>query len=532
MFKIIQNPLRFTLKAGFLLLIFFTTEVKAQFDTNIFTRRAPFTPESVLCMGDQNSDGYDDFLLLELDSNRGSQGKACLFYGGNPILTFPSVKFPFETSRSVISCDVNRDGKRDIILQRKGSYYPPILDIYYGGSDIDTIVDLSFTWHDSLIKYIEFWFDYFDFNGDGFSELFLVTGKTSLYSSYGIKSLYIIKTEPPLNLNNYSLIQFYPDTSYQVPSLVYSSADLNGDGKTDFSFYLNKKYAPADSPSVKRRIYYGNENFDFSQYYEITDTFYHIEGMHLMKDLNNDGKGELIFSNQGGTYPEWFTDVLSKGSRPPDFIPEEGINTQYAIWAKGFSPGDVNGDGYNDYIRPYPHSTMFLYLGGDPMADEKVMAYGTSSSFYNLNFGGRVGDVDGDGIDDICIGENGYYEHLVSSPPGNLYIIKGTRTSTSVKEVTSDAPTAELAVKISPNPTGSIANLTYSLPFAGELRLDIHDITGQRIYTNTLMREMGENTELLDLTRLVKSSGIYFITLELRNEGETISKSLKLQYMK
>lgn len=528
MLKIYPRKIIYTL----VLLALGATIIRAQFDTNIFIRRAPYAPESVLYMGDQNSDGYDDFLLLELDSNRGSQGKACLFYGGNPILTVPAVKFPFETSRSVISCDINRDGKRDIILQKKGSYYPPVLDIYFGGSDIDTTVDLSFTWHDSLIKYLEFWFDYFDFNGDGFSELFLVTGKTSLYSSYGIKSLYIIKTEPPFNLNNYSLIQFYPDTSYQVPSLVYSSADLDGDGKTDFSFQMSKKFAPADSPAVKRRMYYGNENFDLSQYYEITDTFYHIEGMHLMQDLNNDSKGELIFSNQGGTYPEWFTDVLSKGSRPPDFIPEEGINTQYAVWAKGFSPGDINGDGYNDYIRPYPHSTMFLYLGGDPMADEKVMAYGTSSSFYNLNFGGRVGDVDGDGIDDICIGENGYYEHLVSSPPGNLYIIKGTRTSTSVKESTLDAPTAELAVKISPNPTSSIATLTYSLPFEGELRLNINDITGQRIFTNTLMKEKGDNTELLDLTRLVKSSGIYIISLELTSEGKTISKSLKLQYLK
>ena len=140
--------------------------------------------------------------------------------------------------------------------------------------------------------------------------------------------------------------------------------------------------------------------------------------------------------------------------------------------------------------------------------------------------------MDGDGIDDICIGENGYYEHLVSSPPGNLYIIKGTRTSTSVKDSTLDAPTAELAVKISPNPTSSIATLTYSLPFEGELRLNINDITGQRIFTNTLMKEKGDNTELLDLTRLVKSSGIYFITLELTNEGKTISKSLKLQYLK
>ncbi|GAB1351157.1 hypothetical protein MASR1M107_33720 [Ignavibacteriales bacterium] len=59
-------------------------------------------------------------------------------------------------------------------------------------------------------------------------------------------------------------------------------------------------------------------------------------------------------------------------------------------------------------------------------------------------------------------------------------------------------------MKISPNPTGSIANLTYSLPFAGELRLDIHDITGQRIYTNTYERD-GRKYRI---TRLIKISQI------------------------
>lgn len=506
MFKLTHNPFQFISFSVLLLLVVFKTEVSAQFDTNIFTRKAPYWPESVVYMGDQNSDGYDDFLLLELDSNRGSNGKACLFLGGNPVSTVPVLKIAFHSPNAVTACDVNRDGFRDIVMQRRGTRYPPIVDVYYGGPNLDTLFDYSATWQNSLTHIISFHGreDKIDINGDGYEELTFSEGHYKTGSNYFNYSIYFIETSEPIEFGNIKLVSCYPDTSYEMRWLNISSADLDDDGKTDFSFYLNKKFAPADSPAVKRRIYYGNENFDFRQYYEITDTFYHIEGMYLMKDLNNDGKGELMFSNQGGTYPEWFTDVLSKGSRPPDFIPEEGINTQYAIWAKGFSPGDVNGDGYNDYIRPYPHSTMFLYLGGDPMADEKVMAYGTSSSFYNLNFGGRVGDVDGDGIDDICIGENGYYEHLVSSPPGNLYIIKGTKTSTSVKESILDAPTAELAVKISPNPTGSIANLTYSLPFAGELRLDIHDITGQRIYTNTYERD-GRKYRI---TRLIKISQI------------------------
>ncbi|MBK6681595.1 MAG: hypothetical protein IPG53_17105 [Ignavibacteriales bacterium] len=110
-------------------------------------------------------------------------------------------------------------------------------------------------------------------------------------------------------------------------------SDLDDDGKTDFSFQMSKKFAPADSPAVKRRIYYGNENFDFSQYYEITDTFYHIEGMHLMKDLNNDGKGELIFSNQEEHAREWFTDVLSKGESPARF--HSGRRNKHTVCGMG-----------------------------------------------------------------------------------------------------------------------------------------------------------------------------------------------------
>jgi hypothetical protein len=115
MLKIYPRKIVYTL----VLLATGVTIVRAQFDTNIFTRKAPYWPESVVYMGDQNSDGYDDFLLLELDSNRGSQGKACLFYGGNPVSMVPVLQFPFESPRCLISCDINRDGKRDIILQKK-----------------------------------------------------------------------------------------------------------------------------------------------------------------------------------------------------------------------------------------------------------------------------------------------------------------------------------------------------------------------------------------------------------------------------
>ena len=163
---------------------------------------------------------------------------------------------------------------------------------------------------------------------------------------------------------------------------------------------------------------------------------------------------------------------------------------------------------------------------------EKRRAYGTSSSYYNLNFGGRVGDVNGDGIDDFCIAENGYTDHT-SIPPGNLYIISGSDVPNGIKEDEfKDDQDSGLTLGLSPNPVKTVTNVSCHLPFDGELIIELHDITGQSIYKNILQKEKGDHTELLDLSRLTISSGVYILSLELKQGDKILSKSLKLQYMK
>ncbi|GAB1349944.1 hypothetical protein MASR1M107_21580 [Ignavibacteriales bacterium] len=339
------------------------------------------------------------------------------------------------------------------------------------------------------------------------------------------------ETNTVLTSRDYKILQLYPDTTYQFVGLRFYAADLDGDGKDDFTIDMTKKYAPAGSPERKRWFIYGNNEFNFSNYYEMTDTFYNVDLMYIVQDLNNDGKGELVFTNHG-THPYWFTEVMSFGSRPPNITPEYGLNTEYSSWADGFSPGNVNNDLFNDFIRKIPYSSIFLYLGGSPMWAEKRRAYGTSSSYYNLNFGGRVGDVNGDGIDDFCIAENGYPDHT-SSPPGNLYIIAGSDVPNGIKEnEIKNEQDSGLILGLSPNPVKNVTNVSYYLPFDGELIIELHDITGQNVYKTIIQKEKGDHTELIDLSRLTISSGVYILTLELKQGDKIVSKSLKLQYMK
>ncbi|GAB1444306.1 hypothetical protein MASR2M39_31560 [Ignavibacteriales bacterium] len=46
-----------------IIFVIFVSEVSAQFDTVIFGKAGYFSYESIVYMGDQDNDGYDDFVL-------------------------------------------------------------------------------------------------------------------------------------------------------------------------------------------------------------------------------------------------------------------------------------------------------------------------------------------------------------------------------------------------------------------------------------------------------------------------------------
>ncbi len=163
---------------------------------------------------------------------------------------------------------------------------------------------------------------------------------------------------------------------------------------------------------------------------------------------------------------------------------------------------------------------------------EERRAYETSSSYYNLNFGGRVGDVNGDGIDDFCIAENGYRDHT-SSPPGNLYIIAGSDVPNGIKEDASASVAGDdIQLAISPNPSSSVVNVSYTLPSNGSLQLKLYDINGEEILSGISEKDEGAHTELIDLRALSLSSGVYLVSLHFTGGGKELRKSTKIQFVK
>ncbi len=396
--------------------------------------------------GDVNGDGFSDILIDGF-------GEIYLYYGGKEISSEADERFPLIPNKEwgVFSIstagDVNNDGFDDLIAGKRGFAY-----IYFGGTKIDTIPDLRLSEGDE-----QDWFGFEvsnagDINNDGFDDVIIGAsqfpfGKGKVYAFLGGSEM---DTVPDLILNGE-----YLDSSFG--NSLACVGDLNNDGFDDFSvgaYRVNKVY-----------IYFGSASLD-----TIADVTMFGEEAYGLGDINNDGfddfnvrnwdykddNGQLmplihLGGNEMGSIADFilpdidrvagagdcngdgFSDVLGsnskndengvdagkisifKGSYAFDTIPDiffygEAANEHFGSLVSG--AGDLNNDGYNDFIitssiEPYTESYGYInvYFGRDVLNTEPDLKIIGESE--NYNFGESValaGDVNSDGFSDLIVG--------------------------------------------------------------------------------------------------------------------------------
>lgn len=514
-----------TLLPGLILLL--NSAVEAQFDTIVFSKQGYFLYESIIYMGDQDSDGFDDFVITLSETPNTNVARAYFFKGGNPINQNAVFSVPVLHARAVTACDWNRDGYRDIIC---GWYSPPAAAkflVYFGGPLLDSIPDHTFyfSFQDSskntLFLKGQNW--PIDFNGDGFEEF------VGIKNSFPTKSGSIIffetgdtDTVPTCHMLSDSNNAYYYSGNHST--VFQQFADIDGDGCIDISM----EFQPVNIPDRPfRKFYYGNPSFAFSDTFKIFDT----TGIIAVNDMNGDGNGELVLRNTETIFPYWYTKTISYGSKPPNLSEEAGLNLQNSATTYTVPIGDVNKDGFNDLIIHISYYTARLFLGGNPIPTEKADEYSFNPD-NRPNFSGRIGDVTGDGVDDICIGENAEYNDIYPLINNRVYIMKGVRKPTGVEDETGAELPTELKIRTSPNPFNGSTKVNYTVPGEGMIDMTVYDIMGREIYSNTTFRTKGEHSEVIDFRTLNVSSGTYMIRVSSQKENGQMAATVKVAYIK
>ncbi len=184
-------------------------------------------------------------------------------------------------------------------------------------------------------------------------------------------------------------------------------------------------------------------------------------------DTNGDGYDDVVIGSYSSLYMDYSTTPPSFGGSAPVQVIQgtptglaatPSMDVLYGLLAgDGISAnvaglGDVNGDGFADIAvgdldLQYLDGNVDVFLGSAAGINTTAATHlaGPFNYPYSSGFGGAVagpGDVDGDGLDDLLVGEM----YLETSPgvfEGAAHLYPGTASGVGTSPIWSDSPTAQ-----------------------------------------------------------------------------------------
>jgi len=473
-------------------------------------------------VGDVNGDGFNDLLVGAAEASYTK-----LYYGGSDFdtiadLTMRVPKHYDYFGQTLAAGDLNNDGFSDFAIG--APYYDEYnhcgkIFVYFGGTNIDSTADMEIEgygyWHLMGSRIV----CDIDVNGDGYQDLLTCSGqyprKTYIY--FGGTNMDIV---PDICLSGKDSII----CNVEGPSGI---GDINNDGYDDFFVSVRADVGlPNYLPGTGQYLIYGGENINLenSVIFKNDSTLGWRRNTQGIGDINNDEYNDFFISYDNADYSN--TDrILFYSGYNLDVI--DSINMIADIYSSngGF---DIDYDGYNDFMCGFskPESEyigdLFIYLGG--------------SDFYNINpsyilqgensfdyFGiscSFLGDINNDGLPEIAIGKR--------SGNGKVYIYSFGDFQDRIDDrygVKSDEFTV---LKAYPNPFNNSTVIEYCLKAKSQVRIDIYDLSGQKVITlSNEVRQPGINRVVFNSHNYV--SGIYICRITINDIQEETMKILLLK---
>ncbi|MFC1688454.1 beta strand repeat-containing protein [Pseudomonadota bacterium] len=289
-----------------------------------------------------------------------------------------------------------------------------------------------------------------DFNGDGIDDLVVGAPYASNGAQYAGKAYVLFGSaqgvpSSPLNLSNSGLVITGANLYDSLGSSVSVAGDINGDGVDDLvigaaNSSLGASYAGATF------VVFGNDqvlpsalsvsDLSGSNGFAILGTsVYSSSGTSVSGagDINGDGFDDLIigapYTGNGSVYvvfgsdQAWNATLAVSSLDGSNGFQIDGINQADSLGTSVSAAGDINGDGTDDLIvgatlagsegayagaayvifgnnQPWPVSFDLTTLDGN----NGFAIVGLTQGDYAGSAVSTVGDVNGDGIDDVIVG--------------------------------------------------------------------------------------------------------------------------------
>tara|TARA_A100001015_G_scaffold22087_1_gene25050 strand:- start:13338 stop:16730 length:3393 start_codon:yes stop_codon:yes gene_type:complete len=245
------------------------------------------------------------------------------------------------------------------------------------------------------------------------------------------------------------------------------AGDVNGDGYDDILIGGSKKTTDTTNTNGRAYLIFGQDSFNSLENGNIaTDSDIIFEGtssteftgysVDILPDINRDGYDEIIISSfdqnsqvghnvyliyGSSSYSDRLSGSTFDLSQADAIFSYSDTSTAINFGETVKGVGDLNGDGYNEFIISGPsddNEKIFIFFGSSEMLSGNLAAEttadviinGTNTYFLGLHAIQGEFDLNGDGYGDLAISE--FLDPVSASDSGSVFIFYGSSNFASL----------------------------------------------------------------------------------------------------
>jgi outer membrane protein assembly factor BamB len=228
----------------------------------------------------------------------------------------------------------------------------------------------------------------------------------------------------------------------------------------------------------------------------------------ISPDLNNDWFSEVLVASWAS-----YAQALSGHNGDMLWSFPMGDDVWAIYWAY-----DMTGDGVNEAVAGSFTGAVSVING---VSGEQVWTCNTDAKIFTVR---PIGDVNGDGTPDIIAGQQ-----FLSNVGGKFFVISGGTVGTSGIDDGNGTtlPENHMLLTNYPNPFNAQTVISYELPRAATVRLELFNLLGQKVDVLYEGRqEAGQYKVTYDAGNSHLSSGVYYCRLSADDDASTIKMTI------